>query len=140
MLWRRIDAEDKEGREVLLDCVKSDRHMPIVAPLMIRLDPRCPELLQRLRAALRSEVVPQVAIASQLLAQMGPAAGAAVPELIPLLKHSNDWVQTAACEALGKIGPGAKDALPALTEVLEGPDAFLRARRRVAIEQIKGIE
>ena len=54
------------------------------------------------------------------LGQMGPAAKAAVSELVNLIEHSTGGGQ--AILAFGQIGPGADAAVPALTKLLRGSD------------------
>ncbi len=60
--------------------------------------------------------------AAGALAKIGPAAKAAVPELIACLKSDTPYVVSSSAEALGKIGPGAASAVPALTARLEQCD------------------
>jgi len=56
------------------------------------------------------------------LAEMGPAAKAAVPELMACLTSDTRYVVTSSAEALGRIGPDAAPAVPALTARLEASD------------------
>ena len=60
--------------------------------------------------------------AADALAEIGPAAKAAVPELIACLKSDTRYVVTSSAKALGKIGPDAASAVPALTAQLESAD------------------
>jgi HEAT repeat protein len=65
--------------------------------------------------------------AADALADIGPAAKAAVPELTACLKSDSRYAVTSSCEALGKIGPDATAAVPALTEQLQrSDDAYTR--------------
>ncbi|MBN1909081.1 MAG: HEAT repeat domain-containing protein [Pirellulales bacterium] len=60
--------------------------------------------------------------ATEALAEIGPEAKAAVPELSAWLK-SDDWrAVTESATALGKIGPGAASAVPALEDALKRAD------------------
>ena len=52
------------------------------------------------------------------LGQIGPAAKAAVPELLHLAKDKDSPARDSAITALGRIGPDAKAAVPALIEAL----------------------
>jgi HEAT repeat protein len=88
------------------------------------------------------------------LGQIGPAAKAAVPALIDVLRSKpaacNDAVRTApgvltlppgavqvmAAGALGRIGPDAIDAVPALVEALDDRDPDLRFAAAGALEGI----
>jgi HEAT repeat protein len=56
------------------------------------------------------------------LAKGGPAAAAAVPDLIPLLKDKDSLVRHLAAYALGQIGPKASSAVPALKDALKDSD------------------
>ncbi len=58
------------------------------------------------------------------LAEIGPAARAAVPELMACLTNDTRYVVTTSAEALGKIGPAAAAAIPALTARLREADDF----------------
>lgn len=56
------------------------------------------------------------------LGDIGPAARAAVSDLIPYLDSNNQWIVVSAVDALAKIGPDALPAVPALTRLLECSD------------------
>ncbi len=60
--------------------------------------------------------------AAGALAEIGPAAKAAVPELIACLKSDARYLVSSSAEALGKIGPEAASAVPALAAQLEQCD------------------
>jgi HEAT repeat protein len=60
--------------------------------------------------------------AADALAEIGPAAKAAVPELIECLTSDTRYVVTSSAKALGKIGPDAVSAVPALTAQLKDSD------------------
>jgi HEAT repeat protein len=62
--------------------------------------------------------------AADALAEIGPAAQAAVPELMARLSSDTRYVVTSSAEALGKIGPAAVPARPALTARLRDADDF----------------
>jgi HEAT repeat protein len=57
--------------------------------------------------------------ALRALEGMGPAAAAAVPSLIGLLKDGDPDVRNRAASVLGNIGPGAVAAAPALAQELD---------------------
>jgi HEAT repeat protein len=75
--------------------------------------------------------------AAQVMAEMGPAAKAAVPDLIAALKQ-DATMQIVAAEALGRIGPGARPALPTLRRLLEHEEEDVRDVAREAIVRIEG--
>ncbi len=56
---------------------------------------------------------------AQTLGWFGPAAAAAVPDLIEALGDEHEEVREQAAIALGKIGPAAKGAIPALQAMQE---------------------
>lgn len=64
------------------------------------------------------------------LAEIGPAAAAAVPALTNSLASEDPQVRHSACYALGRIGPAAKGAVAALRKMLESADDT---------EQLRGI-
>ncbi len=58
---------------------------------------------------------------------LGPAAQAAVPELVRIMRRSrNPNGRLAAVYSLGRIGPGAERAIPALLENFKDSDSSLR--------------
>lgn len=61
-------------------------------------------------------------MAANALAEIGPKAKAAVPDLIECLKSDTRYVVTSSSEALGKIGPDAVSAVPTLTARLANSD------------------
>lgn len=81
--------------------------------------PAVPALVQILTQAAANaadlEFRSQVQLA---LAAIGPAAKAAVPELVNSLASDDEAVRGTACYALGRIGPAAQEALPALRQRL----------------------
>lgn len=60
--------------------------------------------------------------AADALAEIGPAAKAAVPDLMRCLKSGTRYVVTSSAKALGKIGPDAVAAAPMLTAELKKSD------------------
>jgi HEAT repeat protein len=68
---------------------------------------------------------------------IGPAAAAAVPSLIRLLKDSNDeGIRKAAARTLGAIGAAAKAAIPTLIEALDDKDLYVRFSAAHALGRI----
>src|SRR5690606_33486373 len=60
--------------------------------------------------------------AANALAEIGPAAKAAIPELIACLKSNTQYVVTSSVAALGKMGPDAASTLPDLNTLLNDSD------------------
>lgn len=56
------------------------------------------------------------------ISKLGPAAAAAVPKIIPLLKEEDGVVRRTAAYALGSVGPAAKAAVPDLKALLQTTD------------------
>lgn len=80
-------------------------------------------------------------MAADALSELGPAAKAAVPDLIPCLKDDNRYVVASSAKALGRIGPGAAFAVPALTARLaECDDHYTRVSIAHAQWRISGFE
>lgn len=82
-------------------------------------------------AALRAELQrtkggPYGAISA--LRGIGPAARAALPELQPLLKHSDEQLRNAAAMAIGQIGGPPNDAVAAMVNELRNDDWVRRER------------
>ena len=72
-----------------------------------------------LRKALRDREPQVVKIAGHALADLGPAAAPAVPDLIPMIGHENEQVRRAAFKAVQGIGPAAAPAVDALVREFE---------------------
>ncbi|MEK7269828.1 MAG: HEAT repeat domain-containing protein [Planctomycetota bacterium] len=67
------------------------------------------------------------------IGSIGPGAKAAVPSLIPLLAHADQWVRTWAAFGLGQIGPDARDGVPGIAALLKDPDAYTRKTAVLAL-------
>ena len=76
--------------------------------------------------------------AAWALGEIGPEAKPAVPALIELLEHENDWAREMAAGALGRIGPEAEEAIPMLEQVAdkENEDPYVRLAAREALETL----
>ena len=70
------------------------------------------------------------------LGWFGPAAAAAVPELIEALGNEQKGIRREAAITLGKIGPGANAAVPALTTITDEPIIGFHAKS--ALKKIDG--
>lgn len=81
-------------------------------------DPEAP--VRVLRSALKGSGNWQAQMrAADALAEVGPPARGAVPELVGCLNSDTRYVVTSAARALGKIGSDAGSAVPALTTRLD---------------------
>jgi HEAT repeat protein len=83
--------------------------------------------------------VPARVAAADALARLGPAASAAVPQLVRNVAEPR--TATAAACALGRIGPAARKARPALLRMLgrsQEPSALAAARALGQIDQAAG--
>ena len=80
--------------------------------------------------------------AAYAISSMGPAAKAAVPALVAVLKDEENppSVRYPVCVALREIGPDAKDAVPALTAALDDRNDDVAAMARSAIRAITGVD
>lgn len=78
--------------------------------------------------------------AAYAIGGMGPAAKAAVPALVSVLKDQDApaTVKYPVCVALREIGPDAKDAVPALTATMDDRNDEVASMARRAIRAITG--
>jgi len=74
-----------------------------------------------------------------VLAEMGPQAKAAVPQLTTLLKDDEPEVRMEAVIALGEIGPDAASAVPALTETLADASPAVRYASAFSLGKIGAV-
>ncbi|HEV3116216.1 MAG TPA: protein kinase, partial [Gemmataceae bacterium] len=87
-----------------------------------------------LREALASAEPGRRAAAARALGETGPAAAAAVRELVDRLNEDTPVVRAAAAQALGQIGPAAGEARSALARALSDPDAQVGALAAKALK------
>jgi HEAT repeat protein len=76
--------------------------------------------------------------AARELAEIGPAAQAAVPYLVEALQDEDSAVKSSAAQALGEIGPAAEPAVPSLSKALKDADPGVRASAKDALARIRG--
>jgi HEAT repeat protein len=76
--------------------------------------------------------------AADVLGNVGPIDGRAVPALVSAVKDADPKVRGAAVLALSRIGPPAASAEAALQQAARDPDPSVRAHAVKAIEQIRG--
>jgi hypothetical protein len=95
-------------------------------------EPMEPAVVAVQKQALQSKLVPSRLEAINALAELGPAAASATPDLVRLLqKDTSEGVRAASAECLGKFGPKAKAAVPALLEAMK-KDEFWKVRAEAA--------
>jgi HEAT repeat protein len=75
-------------------------------------------------------------VVTRALSRIGPAAAAAVPDLVRELGAANDVHRWRAARTLGRIGPGAEPALAALTAALKDPSGAVRMHAARALGRI----
>ncbi len=83
--------------------------------------------------------------AAAYVGRLGPAAKAAVPELMKTLRDGTDGpkqrlsnsIRRCAARTLGEIGPAAKAAVAALVKGLQDPNGYVRVASAVALWRIE---
>jgi HEAT repeat protein len=90
-----------------------------------------------LMAALEDGSVAVRVQAAVSLGQIGPAAAAAQPNLVPLLPEGDEALRCAAAEALGRLAVGGR-AVAALAALLDDASAPVRAAAARALGGLKG--
>jgi HEAT repeat protein len=89
-----------------------------------------------LASLLRDSNVSAVNEARAQLLALGPAAAAAVPELVMNLDDDRDYVRRYTLEVLRKIGAGARGAAFAVAEALDDSDRSVRYAAITALREI----
>lgn len=83
---------------------------------------------------LRGSISPDYALLQ--LAQLGPAAAAAIPNILPMLQHRHPLYRYLTAETLGAMGPSAAEGLSALEQARNDPDPVVRASVAEALAAI----
>ncbi|WP_203922466.1 hypothetical protein [Rugosimonospora africana] len=127
------DAELSAAATIALGCVGDHRAAPHLVRLMLSGSDE-PRLAEAFRAVARAGADPQAPVAAarqvlaalpdscapslpmRVLAAFGPAAAAAVPELIAKLEGPENDTPDSAIYVLGRIGPAAAAAVPLLRQ------------------------
>jgi len=106
----------------------------IVIPALHSLAERGKEVVPRLRAGMKN---PRAAYwACLVLAEIGPDAVDAVPEIRSVLSHEDPDCRMEALLALGQIGPGASAAVPEIIKALKD-DPFTQVQLAAAFALAK---
>lgn len=132
----RIGPDAKEAIPPLLAAAKlrfSDPEQDLQAAILrvraaralARIDPNNPQTIQVIRAGFLEKSIGDhqtlQMLTAETIAELGPAAKDAVPELIVLLRSKDSEAARQSAIALGAIGPDATDAANALVEALAHP-------------------
>src|SRR5688572_20747214 len=127
----------KEARQVSFfsfwNSSKDERRREAFGRLSEMGEPAVPVLLE----LLNENRIPVSGDAFNALANLGPRAGSAVPELRKMLKQERD-LQRRAAWILGTIGPAAEPAVPDLAPLMQHADPRLREVTAEALGKIGG--
>lgn len=116
--------QDKENSVVLSALVALSRVVPTDGTVM-------QELIRGLgQPELREDVV-------EALAEMGPAAASAVPNLRQLIPQADERLLSEILLALGRIGAAAKPAVPDLIAQLKHPKDYVRSCAAKSLGQLQ---
>src|SRR5947207_11702602 len=91
-----------------------------------------PADVQRVAAGLQSSIAAEKHAAADALADLGPGAQPAVPQLVAALASPDVELRWRAARALGVIGDA--QAMPALRKQTADPQALVRAQAIFAME------
>lgn len=125
---RRIDPPQEKTMPLVLEILEKG-DMAVIMPALHTLAEEGKEAVPRLRKALKYEKAQNWACI--VLAEIGPDAAAAVPELTELVGHKDPDVRMQAVLALGEIGAASKPAVPGIVKTLKG-DEFPHVRDAAA--------
>ena len=121
---RQIDPPQEKAMPLVIKMLEQG-DISVIIPALQSLAEQGKEAVPRLRAALKHEQAQYWACL--VLAEIGPDAVEAVPEIQEVLKAGNPDTRMEALVALGEIGPGAKSAIPAVVALAEN-DEFQHVR------------
>lgn len=125
-----------EIAELSSDAAPRVRLQVVQAMLNLRADSAL--TLAVVRPALDDSVTYIRSAAAYTLGALGPAAAAALSNLIRLLHDPEPSVRLAAAFAIGAIGPAARAALPRLAELRRDSSAQVATQTREAIAAVEG--
>ena len=113
---RQIDPPQSKTLPVVLDVLKRG-DMSIIMPALVTLAQEGKKEVPRLREAMKTPEARYWVLL--VLAEIGPDAADAVPDVIPLLKDEDPELRMQALLALGEMGPAAKAAETQIVESLK---------------------
>jgi HEAT repeat protein len=122
-LMRSLGGQAKTVEEILEIIISFAAGTDLVESAGSYVRPDVQTRVAILRQSLQSEYWTDREKAADSLAEIGPDAAAAVPELIVALTDEEGRVSSSAIHALSQIGPAAADAIPTLTNLL-GDERF----------------
>jgi HEAT repeat protein len=141
--WALARIGAKQANEELIKALpkQDDPRMQIVAPIALMvLNPDTDVYLQfalpRLRELLNHEALPIRREAAMVLAELGPKAAPAVPELTQGLQDPDPEIRKQFLTALAAIGPDSAEALPSIMQALADQDPTVRSTAVYAIGRI----
>jgi len=113
---RAIDLPQEKTLPVILKILE-ESDPSVIMPALRTLAEQGKEVVPRLRSALKHDRACYWACI--VLAEIGPDAAEAVPDLQEVLDHPDPDVQMQALLALGEIGPASAPAVPKIIKLLE---------------------
>jgi HEAT repeat protein len=145
-----VDKDPRVRRSAVRALVRIHPGPKIGLPLYVKVlqsaDPGTVAAVISTAAELGEKVVPGATAALKepkarywallLLADVGPAATSAAPDVAALLADEAPDVRRQAAMTLGEIGPAAKDAVPALIKTLDDREAAARFAAAYALGKI----
>ncbi|MBI2480267.1 MAG: HEAT repeat domain-containing protein [Planctomycetia bacterium] len=121
---RQIDPPQDKTLPLVIKILEQGE-MSVILPALHSLAEQGKDAVPRLRNALSIEQAQYWACL--VLAEIGPDAADAVPEIQAVLKSKNPDVRLEALVALGEIGPAAESAVPSVVALAEN-DEFKHVR------------
>ncbi|MCA9122104.1 MAG: HEAT repeat domain-containing protein [Planctomycetaceae bacterium] len=116
---RRIDPPQEKTLPLVMKILEQG-DMSVIIPALGSLAEQGKEAVPKLRSALKHEEAQYWACL--VLAEIGPDAADAVPEIVEVLDAQKPQVRLEALVALGEIGAAAKSAVPAIAKVAENDE------------------
>jgi len=137
---RKTDLPDLQTQIDRLKGESSDDHYIALSNLQ-KLQTQAAAAVPSLRALLTSTKDDTLrAEIAQTLGAIGPEAGEAAPDLIPLLDAKAMWPRYAAARALGTLGKAALPALPKLITLTKDKDRDVAAIAKESARRLSKLQ